>query len=98
MALPNGHAASTKALRYLTFFTRVIFCQGSIAVKWKHEKQVLDELEYHTNIEIAQSLLFIKQKTNQHPLDIKQKPGIIQKKLTGMHTYQIHLQAMYIGK
>ena len=29
IALPSGHAASTKSLRYLTCFTNVIFCQGS---------------------------------------------------------------------
>lgn len=29
MALPRGHAASTKEFWYLTFFTNVIFCQGS---------------------------------------------------------------------
>lgn len=33
MALPNGHAASTRASPYLTCFTNVISCQGSRPVQ-----------------------------------------------------------------
>jgi len=32
MALPSGHAASTREVRYSTFFTNVISCHGSKAI------------------------------------------------------------------
>lgn len=45
MALPSGHAASTDAFPYLTFFTSVIFCQGSMPAEkiWGNEVQYSHE-------------------------------------------------------
>lgn len=40
IALPNGHAASTREFWYLTFFTKVISCQGSRPVIIKAEIDV----------------------------------------------------------
>lgn len=41
IALPSGHAASTKSLRYLTCFTNLISCHGSKPV----EETVIKHIE-----------------------------------------------------
>lgn len=40
IALPSGHAASTSASPYFTFFTNVISCHGSMADREKYKKEI----------------------------------------------------------